>query len=307
MTGEEEVAEAKGWRPGPAPRKPPATEACCVDSCVPAICPSAHCCMPLRARAAPRSSTTPHPLLLTPPLLHPAPTHAQGESELEEVEKELAEGRGSNDHLASYKDDDGSEARGFKGRPPVALGRAAKLLSCLVSPVRAPPTMGRQRPAAARAGRGRRAATAHRQRAAGAPWEQPQRASPPGGFGALCRTMAGSLTALRARPSHPSTRPLASLPSRPPLSPSPLAAARQIFFNAFILTFLAEWGDRSQIATIGLAASQDVVGVTLGSVIGHAACTAAAVLGGRHLAAHINERTVGVGASRARGAGEGPR
>jgi putative Ca2+/H+ antiporter (TMEM165/GDT1 family) len=62
-----------------------------------------------------------------------------------------------------------------------------------------------------------------------------------------------------------------------------------------VLTFLAEWGDRSQIATIGLAASSDVVGVTLGSIVGHAACTAAAVLGGRHLATHINEKTVGVG------------
>jgi putative Ca2+/H+ antiporter (TMEM165/GDT1 family) len=67
-----------------------------------------------------------------------------------------------------------------------------------------------------------------------------------------------------------------------------------VLINAFTLTFLAEWGDRSQIATIGLAASQDVVGVTLGSIVGHAACTGVAVLGGRHLAAHIDERTVGI-------------
>ncbi|KAI8463512.1 MAG: hypothetical protein J3K34DRAFT_372565, partial [Monoraphidium minutum] len=66
-----------------------------------------------------------------------------------------------------------------------------------------------------------------------------------------------------------------------------------IFLNAFTLTFLAEWGDRSQIATIGLAASSDVIGVTLGSVVGHAACTAVAVVGGRHLATHINEKVVG--------------
>jgi hypothetical protein len=32
-----------------------------------------------------------------------------------------------------------------------------------------------------------------------------------------------------------------------------------VFLKAFTLTFVAEWGDRSQIATIGLAASQDVV------------------------------------------------
>jgi putative Ca2+/H+ antiporter (TMEM165/GDT1 family) len=43
-----------------------------------------------------------------------------------------------------------------------------------------------------------------------------------------------------------------------------------------------------------LAASADVVGVTIGSIVGHAACTAAAVVGGRHLAAHIDEHTVQV-------------
>mmetsp|Transcript_4086 Transcript_4086/g.11718 ORF Transcript_4086/g.11718 Transcript_4086/m.11718 type:complete len:239 (-) Transcript_4086:1861-2577(-) len=67
----------------------------------------------------------------------------------------------------------------------------------------------------------------------------------------------------------------------------------QIFLKSFTLTFLAEWGDRSQIATIGLAASEDVVGVTLGGILGHMICTGAAVVGGRHLAEHIDERTVG--------------
>jgi Ca2+/H+ antiporter, TMEM165/GDT1 family len=65
-----------------------------------------------------------------------------------------------------------------------------------------------------------------------------------------------------------------------------------ILLEAFTLTFLAEWGDRSQIATIGLAAASDVVGVTLGGIVGHALCTGAAVLGGKHLAAHIDERFV---------------
>lgn len=43
--------------------------------------------------------------------------------------------------------------------------------------------------------------------------------------------------------------------------------------EAFTLTFLAEWGDRSQIATIGLATTSDVLGVTIGGILGHAICT----------------------------------
>ena len=80
-------------------------------------------------------------------------------------------------------------------------------------------------------------------------------------------------------------------------SPSSAALRRlfsPIFLEAFTLTFLAEWGDRSQIATIGLAAAEDVVGVTLGGIVGHALCTGAAVVGGRHLAVHIDERLVSI-------------
>ena len=43
-----------------------------------------------------------------------------------------------------------------------------------------------------------------------------------------------------------------------------------------------------------LAASEDPFGVTLGGILGHLVCTGAAVLGGRHLATHIDEKTVGV-------------
>ena len=46
-----------------------------------------------------------------------------------------------------------------------------------------------------------------------------------------------------------------------------------IFLEAFVLTFLAEWGDRSQIATITLATHKNPVGVTIGGVIGHSICT----------------------------------
>lgn len=67
-----------------------------------------------------------------------------------------------------------------------------------------------------------------------------------------------------------------------------------LVIEAFTMTFLAEWGDRSQITTISLAASQNVFGVTLGGCIGHFACTGAAVLGGKSLAAVIEPRTVNI-------------
>lgn len=62
--------------------------------------------------------------------------------------------------------------------------------------------------------------------------------------------------------------------------------------QAFILTFLAEWGDRSQIATIALASDKDPIGVVLGATFGHSMCTGLACVGGKYLAAKITERTV---------------
>jgi putative Ca2+/H+ antiporter (TMEM165/GDT1 family) len=67
-----------------------------------------------------------------------------------------------------------------------------------------------------------------------------------------------------------------------------------VLVEVFTLTFLAEWGDRSQIATIGLAASSNVFGVTLGGCLGHAVCTGAAVAGGKGMATMISERAVAV-------------
>eukprot|EP00095_Tigriopus_kingsejongensis_P008492 snap_masked-scaffold18_size714446-processed-gene-6.0 protein:Tk08492 transcript:snap_masked-scaffold18_size714446-processed-gene-6.0-mRNA-1 annotation:"transmembrane protein 165" len=66
----------------------------------------------------------------------------------------------------------------------------------------------------------------------------------------------------------------------------------KIFIQAFTMTFLAEWGDRSQLATIVLAAREDVVAVVVGGILGHAFCTGLAVLGGRMIAQRISVRTV---------------
>ncbi|KAI7847353.1 hypothetical protein BDC45DRAFT_547520 [Circinella umbellata] len=65
-----------------------------------------------------------------------------------------------------------------------------------------------------------------------------------------------------------------------------------VLIEAFILTFLGEWGDKSQISTIALAASNNVLWVAIGVIIGHATCTALAVLGGRLIADRISVRTV---------------
>ncbi|KAF3578151.1 hypothetical protein DY000_02033324, partial [Brassica cretica] len=65
-----------------------------------------------------------------------------------------------------------------------------------------------------------------------------------------------------------------------------------IFLESFILTFLAEWGDRSQIATIALATHKNAIGVAIGASVGHTICTSLAVVGGSMLASRISQRTV---------------
>ncbi len=71
-------------------------------------------------------------------------------------------------------------------------------------------------------------------------------------------------------------------------NPQPLG----IFLESFLLTFIAEWGDRTQIATIALAASNNVVGVILGAILGHTICALIAVIGGKWIAGRISERAI---------------
>lgn len=58
--------------------------------------------------------------------------------------------------------------------------------------------------------------------------------------------------------------------------------------QTFVMTFLGEWGDRSQIATIAMAAGQDYWWVTLGAILGHGCCTGVAVVGGRAIAGRVS-------------------
>ncbi|KAI1019819.1 hypothetical protein LB504_009417 [Fusarium proliferatum] len=69
--------------------------------------------------------------------------------------------------------------------------------------------------------------------------------------------------------------------------------------QTFIMTFLGEWGDRSQIATIAMAAGQDYWWVTLGATCGHAICTGVAVIGGRAIAGRVSLKVVTVGGATA--------
>ncbi|RNF26481.1 uncharacterized protein Tco025E_01228 [Trypanosoma conorhini] len=65
-----------------------------------------------------------------------------------------------------------------------------------------------------------------------------------------------------------------------------------VLVEAFALTFVAEWGDRSQLATIALAAAKSPFAVTIGGILGHAVCTGVAVLCGNMTAKYVSMRTV---------------
>jgi len=65
--------------------------------------------------------------------------------------------------------------------------------------------------------------------------------------------------------------------------------------QTFVMTFLGEWGDRSQIATIAMAAGQGYTWVIIGAISGHSICTGIAVVGGKMLATKISVRHVTLG------------
>ncbi|MCJ1301146.1 hypothetical protein MMC08_003945 [Hypocenomyce scalaris] len=111
-------------------------------------------------------------------------------------------------------------------------------------------------------------------------------------------------TRLPAPPDSPSSSESRSpSPSRHSSLASAMSGVNNLFslllspawVQTFIMTFLGEWGDRSQIATIAMAAGQDYWWVTGGAVTGHACCTAVAVLGGRAIAGKVSLRVVTLG------------
>jgi putative Ca2+/H+ antiporter (TMEM165/GDT1 family) len=55
---------------------------------------------------------------------------------------------------------------------------------------------------------------------------------------------------------------------------------RMVVMEALALTFVAEWGDRTQLATITLSTANHPLGVIVGATLGHAICAAIAVMAG---------------------------
>ncbi|KAF2791489.1 UPF0016-domain-containing protein [Melanomma pulvis-pyrius CBS 109.77] len=123
-----------------------------------------------------------------------------------------------------------------------------------------------------------------------------------------------NLEAGRARRSRSNSRlpaPARSPSSSPARSPSPggsslssiLGGLNNLFslllspawVQTFVMTFLGEWGDRSQIATVAMAAGSDYWWVTGGAIVGHGLCTMGAVIGGRAIAGKVSMRVVTLG------------
>jgi putative Ca2+/H+ antiporter (TMEM165/GDT1 family) len=73
------------------------------------------------------------------------------------------------------------------------------------------------------------------------------------------------------------------------------ASQAGVILSTFALVFAAEWGDKSFLATIALAAASSPLGVTAGAVTGHGAATILAVLGGGVLSNNVKESTLQYG------------
>ncbi|WFD32610.1 GCR1-dependent translation factor 1 [Malassezia sp. CBS 17886] len=70
-----------------------------------------------------------------------------------------------------------------------------------------------------------------------------------------------------------------------------------VFSQAFVLSFIGEWGDRSQVATMALAATHRVSVVVLGTSMAHLACVALAVSVGALLAARLSVKHITLGSA----------
>ncbi|OQR67806.1 transmembrane protein-like [Tropilaelaps mercedesae] len=70
------------------------------------------------------------------------------------------------------------------------------------------------------------------------------------------------------------------------------AVMSRVFWQALVMTFIAEWGDRSQLSTILLATREDVWAVNTGAIAGHSMCTLLAVAAGSIVAKRVSVKTL---------------
>lgn len=75
---------------------------------------------------------------------------------------------------------------------------------------------------------------------------------------------------------------------------APVAVAKsgvRVVAETTSLIFVAEWGDKSMLATVALAAAKSPLGVIVGGVTGHFIATIIAVVGGSFFGKFVSERT----------------
>jgi Ca2+/H+ antiporter, TMEM165/GDT1 family len=72
---------------------------------------------------------------------------------------------------------------------------------------------------------------------------------------------------------------------------------RSVFFTVGLAFFLAEFGDKTMLATVTLATDNGLFGTWLGSTLGMVAADGLAIVVGQQLGARLPERTVRIGAA----------
>lgn len=65
-----------------------------------------------------------------------------------------------------------------------------------------------------------------------------------------------------------------------------------VWLRFAVLIFLAEWGDRSMLATVTLAATRSPIGVVLGGCLGHFLAASLAVVSSGILQKYVSDRTI---------------
>lgn len=98
----------------------------------------------------------------------------------------------------------------------------------------------------------------------------------------------------QSRIADNTAKPVGNSEEVPSVSPELIKTVQvaPIIIKVFTMILIAEWGDRSQISTIILAARDNTIGVFVGSLSGHVLCTGLAVIGGHFIANMISAKTM---------------